>query len=394
LTFDGYRAKIGDVQLEINEKFLILATSLPAVGQRWSKNYKVEDVLWTLLFQSQRVSSCDKGLPANMLKQRWHDLLMITKQFVTCEGMYVLVFMYHLRLLMIFMGFELNMPHYLHRSLFKMAKRYKCNQADTSLFHFGLIKMLMVYELGLHRDCWETFLKHNGFDESSPPQVDKPVVRKRKPIPPVPYSALLPKPLPEPSSKLPNSVITEVEKAKPMDKKPKTQPNANYKGKKNTRLISRMERNKPKALVNPDPIVLSEESDSKIERFLASEYPFSKGLYDKPTYDFVKNLPPCLQDDPSYPSIKFPYEALGDSSKPSPVPSQPATQPCDQCGAWLERYYIDVPMLQSRIHDLEDHVAKLTKAKMPSTDKKQRTTGSILLKNVESATTVVNSKMA
>jgi hypothetical protein len=169
LTFDGCRAKIGDVQLEINEQFLSLATSLPAVGQRWSKNYKVEDVPWTLLFQSRRVSSCDKGLPANMLKQRWHDLPMITKQFVTCDGMYGLIFMYHLRLLMIFMGFELNMPHYLHRSLFKMAKRYKRNQADTSLFHFGLIKMLMVYELGLRHDYWETFLKRNGFDESSPP---------------------------------------------------------------------------------------------------------------------------------------------------------------------------------------------------------------------------------
>jgi hypothetical protein len=32
LTFDGCRAKVGDVQVEINEQFLSLATSLPAVG--------------------------------------------------------------------------------------------------------------------------------------------------------------------------------------------------------------------------------------------------------------------------------------------------------------------------------------------------------------------------
>jgi hypothetical protein len=53
-------------------------------------------------------------------------------------------------------------------------------------------------------------------------------------------------------------------------------------------------------------------------------------------------------------------------------------------------------MLQSRIHSLEDQVARLTsqKAKLQATDKKQRTTGSILFKNVESATTVVNSKLA
>jgi hypothetical protein len=150
LTFDGCRAKVGDVQLEIDEHFLSLATGLPTVGQKWSKNCKVEDVPWTFLFQSRKVNSCDKGLPANMLKQRWHDLLMITKQFITCEGRYGFIFLYHLRLLMVFMGYELDMPHYLHRSLFKMSKRYKRNQADSSLFHFGLIKMLVVYHLGLH----------------------------------------------------------------------------------------------------------------------------------------------------------------------------------------------------------------------------------------------------
>jgi hypothetical protein len=32
LSFDGCRAKIGDVQLEINEQFLSSTTSLPAMG--------------------------------------------------------------------------------------------------------------------------------------------------------------------------------------------------------------------------------------------------------------------------------------------------------------------------------------------------------------------------
>jgi len=53
-------------------------------------------------------------------------------------------------------------------------------------------------------------------------------------------------------------------------------------------------------------------------------------------------------------------------------------------------------MLQSRIHALEDQVEKLTShnAKVQPTDKKQRTTGSILFKNVESATAIANSKLA
>jgi hypothetical protein len=373
LTFDGCRAKVGDVQLEIDEKFLSLATGLPVVGQRWSKNCKVEDVPWTLLFQSRKVSSCDKGLLANMLKQCWHDLFMVIKQFITCKGRYGFVFLYHLRLLMVFMGYELNMPHYLHRSLFKMSKRFKRNQSDTSLFHFGLIKMIVVCKLGLHRDCWEDFLKRNDFADSSPPQVDKPVVSESKLVPPVPYSALLPKPLPEPPIVLPSSVTENVENVKPVAKMPKTKPIANSKGKKNARLISRMARNKTKVPVNPDPVMISEDSDSEIERYLASEYPYSEGLCDKRAYDFVKKLLPCLLNDPNYPGIKMPCETPGDSSKPPLVLSQLAAPPCDQCGTWLERYYIDVPMLQSRIHALEDQVVRLSgqNNNMPSTDKKQ-----------------------
>ena len=33
LTFDGCRAKVGDVQLQIDEQFLSLAMGLPATGQ-------------------------------------------------------------------------------------------------------------------------------------------------------------------------------------------------------------------------------------------------------------------------------------------------------------------------------------------------------------------------
>jgi hypothetical protein len=88
-----------------------------------------------------------------------------------------------------------------------------------------------------------------------------------------------------------------------MSKNPKANLTANAKGKRNARLISRMARNKPKPSAESNPIVLSEDSDSDIEHFLASEYPYSQGLCAEPSYDFVSNLPPCLKDDPNYPGI-------------------------------------------------------------------------------------------
>jgi hypothetical protein len=104
------------------------------------------------------------------------------------------------------------------------------------------------------------------------------VVNETKDGPPVPFHIPLPSPKPsvDPSIDLPD---VENEKAetikKPVRKNPKENPTANAKGKKNARLISRIARNKPKPTIDQNPIVLSEDSDSDIEHFLANEYPYS-----------------------------------------------------------------------------------------------------------------------
>jgi hypothetical protein len=99
-----------------------------------------------------------------------------------------------------------------------------------------------------------------------------------------------------------------------------------------------MARNKPKPPAKTEPIVVSMDSDSSIECFLAEE-----GFCDKPPYDFVKNLPPCMRDNPDFPGIEPPHETLGESSKPPTA--QPVAASCNQCGLWLERYYSDIPKL-------------------------------------------------
>jgi hypothetical protein len=249
LTFDWCRAKIGDIHLEINEEFISSATGLAATGQRWFKNSKVEEVPWPLLFVSRKVTSCDRGMLISTLKPRWHDLLIVVKQFVTCEDRYGLVFLYHLHLLMNFMGYPLNMPFYFQRSLYKMAKRFKREKADSSLFHHGLIRLIVVHHLNLHGDSWLAFISQNGFVDTEPVQIDKPMVSETKVEPPVPFDVLLPSPKTsvDPDIDLPDVLADKVEAVKkPVSKKVKGNPTVNSKGKKNARLISRLARNKPK----------------------------------------------------------------------------------------------------------------------------------------------------
>jgi hypothetical protein len=159
----------------------------------------------------------------------------------------MLVFLYHLRLLMIFIGYPLNMPFYFKRSLYKMSKRFKRQKVDSSLFHHGLIKIIVVYHLSLHGDSWRSFIARNGFEGLDPIPVDKPVVIQTKAELPVPLHVLLPKPSADPGVDLPNIGTENSEPTKkPGSKNPKANPTANTKGKRNAHLISRMARNKPK----------------------------------------------------------------------------------------------------------------------------------------------------
>jgi hypothetical protein len=85
-TFDGYIAKVGDIQLEMTEEFLSEATRLPLSGHKWFKNSKIDEVPWSLFMTSKKIDCCEKGVHVSLLKVRWHGPLSILKQFITCEG--------------------------------------------------------------------------------------------------------------------------------------------------------------------------------------------------------------------------------------------------------------------------------------------------------------------
>jgi hypothetical protein len=105
-----------------------------------------------------------------------HDqLLRVIQRYFTCEGRFNKVYMYHIRLLMHFTGKKaLNLPYYLCRILGKMVDKVqaKSKQVEPSLFHFSLIKLLVLEELKKTNREWSYFLSTSGFcveTTSSPP---------------------------------------------------------------------------------------------------------------------------------------------------------------------------------------------------------------------------------
>jgi hypothetical protein len=267
-----------------------------------------------------------------------------------------------------------------------------------------LIKITIVHHLRLSGDSWEVFLLRSGFATLECGQVDKTIVTKTLVGPIVPPSTLLPvvEPSTYPNADLPNTLPNPCSKdnantiKRRARKKGKGNTNFNRKGKKAARWVSRCAHNKPKQNTDQKPIVLSEDSDSKIEQFFTKEYPYSHGLCSIEPYDYVSNLAPCLKDDPNFPRIKFDSGTPGNLKDASPVMPRPDRSQCDECNSWLQRYYIDVPLLQSQIKSLEHQVTMLSKEndRLQANDKRQNTTGSIVFKNVEATTAIVNSKLS
>ena len=171
-SFDGQKVEIGDLKLTVTEKTVATATGLPQEGERWLKNKSVDEQAWRIMLRNPGMDTIvfTKGIPVHALKEEWASLLLVIQKFVTCEGRFGSMYMYHAILLMNFLENQtLNLPYFLLLSLKKMSIRVQkhIGNIDPRLYHHGLIKILIEDHLKKNKDTWEQFLIRNYFQEPS-----------------------------------------------------------------------------------------------------------------------------------------------------------------------------------------------------------------------------------
>jgi hypothetical protein len=178
-----------------------------------------------------------------------------------------------------------------------------------------------------------------------------------------------------------------------------------FKNKRVGRLISRNLRNKSNPHVNSIKMIkIHESSDSEIDRFLAEEDPLSfQTDLDQP-YNFIDNLSPFMKHSEGFPSIKLGNKYtvhVGDITVHNHGNSRvTVAQPqCEACLFWIDKCYTDIPILQSQIKALNDQVDPLKneirslQSVIQKQGKRMKTIGNVILKNVEIATTIINSEI-
>jgi hypothetical protein len=108
-----------------------------------------------------QTDNLSKGVPRSHLVEYFDKMLKIIQRYFTCEGRFNMLYQYHIRIFLHFTGkYERNIPFYLLRSMGKMSDRVqaKSKAMDTSVFHSGLIRMLVLEELKKRNIPWEKFI--------------------------------------------------------------------------------------------------------------------------------------------------------------------------------------------------------------------------------------------
>ena len=159
-SFDGMEVEVGDLKFSVTEASITAATELPQEGEWWFKNKSFDKKAWRVILRNPctDITIFKQGIPIYALEEKWANLLLIIQKFITCEGRFGSMYMYHTRLLMNFLENQtLNLPYFLLNSLKKMSVTVQKNLEDVEphLYHHGHVKILIEKQLKEKKDTWE-----------------------------------------------------------------------------------------------------------------------------------------------------------------------------------------------------------------------------------------------
>ena len=167
LNFTGLNSKVAMMELQVLAEMISTMIKIPRGQENWFKNFKFDMNPCKEFLKKEFVNSdLSKSVPRRYVKESYAHLLTFIQKYLTCEGRYNKVYSYHFKLLLHFTGkASIDLPFYLFRSLSKMCDKVQLikEACETSLFHHGLIKLLVLHELQKVGKDWNSFIFMAGF---------------------------------------------------------------------------------------------------------------------------------------------------------------------------------------------------------------------------------------
>ena len=116
LSLADSRVKVADLQFRVDERSVALAIGLSMTRERWFKYKQMEVTEWRKMLKNPYQDvSFRTDVSRKYFKKEWQPVLDVIHRYVTCEGRLSSAYVYHIQLMAVFIGFPLNLPHYLVR---------------------------------------------------------------------------------------------------------------------------------------------------------------------------------------------------------------------------------------------------------------------------------------
>jgi hypothetical protein len=167
LNFTGLNSKVAMLEFPVSPEVISTVTEIPRGGQEWFKNFKFDMSPCKEFLKEPYVDEdLTKAVPRSYIKENYAMLLTCIQKYLTCEGRYNKVYSYHFKLLLHFTGkVSIDIPFYLFRSISKMCDKIQLKKdgCETSLFHHGLVKLLVLDSLQKIGKDWDSFVFMAGF---------------------------------------------------------------------------------------------------------------------------------------------------------------------------------------------------------------------------------------
>ena len=100
-SFDGERAIVGNLNFRLTEDILAQIIGLPQQGEIFFKTKQLKEKAWIPFLCRSREGSVNwkKGIPRSWLVHPWDEIVYVIQKFITCEGRFSIVYLYHIKLL-------------------------------------------------------------------------------------------------------------------------------------------------------------------------------------------------------------------------------------------------------------------------------------------------------
>jgi len=163
---DG-QATLAGVTFTLTPESISLATDIPNIGEQWNKRQQIDRQNYEPYIKPGYLRQLSRVFPFQYLKDDYAPLMKLIMRYFSCEGWFSRLYAYHIRLLMHFTRVRMmNIYYFICQSIQKMTTlvQHKTPQQQfNDIYHFSLIKILVVHQLGLQGITWEDFISREFF---------------------------------------------------------------------------------------------------------------------------------------------------------------------------------------------------------------------------------------